>query len=90
MRDYAAACQPVRMAFHLSGSRMRPTRILDANLLPRFRVLVIASLIIGYAVTPVLGNEPYRKPKIRAITAFVRIDPSEYREQIQKAVTMLR
>jgi uncharacterized protein len=90
MRDYAAACQPVRMAFHLSGSRMRPTRILDANLLPRFRFLVIASLIIGYAVTPVLGNEPYRKPKIRAITAFVRIDPSEYREQIQKAVTMLR
>jgi uncharacterized protein (UPF0210 family) len=32
----------------------------------------------------------YRKPKIRTITAFVRIDPSRYRQQIEEAVTALR
>jgi uncharacterized protein len=36
------------------------------------------------------GHEPYRKPKIRAITAFVRIEPSQYRQQIEDAVTVLR
>jgi hypothetical protein len=32
----------------------------------------------------------YRKPKIRTITAFVRIEPSRYRQQIEEALTVLR
>ena len=36
------------------------------------------------------GHDSYRKPKIRTITAFVRIDPSQYRQQIEEAVTVLR
>jgi uncharacterized protein (UPF0210 family) len=36
------------------------------------------------------GREAYRKPRIRTITAFVRIESSQYREQIGKAVTVLR
>lgn len=35
-------------------------------------------------------RESYRKPKIRTITAFVRIEPSQYRQQIEEAVTVLR
>ena len=35
-------------------------------------------------------REPYRKPRIRTITAFVRIEPSQYRQQIEEAVTVLR
>jgi uncharacterized protein len=31
-----------------------------------------------------------RKPRIRTITAFVRIDSSQYRQQIEEAVTVLR
>jgi uncharacterized protein len=52
-----------------------------------FRLLVIASLLIGCAVTPALGSE--RRPKIRAITAFVRIDSSQYRQQMEEAVGVL-
>jgi hypothetical protein len=33
---------------------------------------------------------PPRKPKVRAITAFVTIDRSNYSEQFQRALTMLR
>ncbi len=36
------------------------------------------------------AHDSYRKPKIRTITAFVRIDPSQYRQQIEEAVTVLR
>src|ERR1017187_3361589 len=35
-------------------------------------------------------REPYRKPRIRTITAFVRIEVSQYRQQIEEAVTVLR
>jgi uncharacterized protein (UPF0210 family) len=36
------------------------------------------------------GRESYRKPRIRAVTVFVRLEPSQYRQQIQEAVTVLR
>src|SRR5207245_4109168 len=55
-----------------------------------FRFLVVACSVVGCWVMPVLGREPYRKPRIRTISAFVRIEPSQYAQQIQKAVTMLR
>jgi uncharacterized protein len=35
------------------------------------------------------GDRP-RKPKVRALTAFVQIDRSHYQEQIQQALVMLR
>jgi uncharacterized protein len=53
-----------------------------------FRLLVIASSLIACGVTPALGSE--RRPKIRAITAFVRIESSQYRQQMEDAVGMLR
>jgi uncharacterized protein (UPF0210 family) len=55
---------------------------------PFFRLLVVSSLLTGCWVTPAVGSE--RRPKIRAVTAFVRIEPSQYRQQIEEAVTMLR
>jgi len=42
----------------------------------------MASLVIGAAVTPAVGGEQYHKPKIRTITAFVRIEPATYRQQL--------
>src|SRR5580704_9701937 len=53
-----------------------------------FCVLVIGYLLIGCGPTPAVASE--RKPKIRTITAFVRIDSSQYRQQIEETVTMLR
>jgi hypothetical protein len=43
------------------------------------RLLVIGPLLIGCGPTPAAASE--RKPKIRTITAFVRIDSSQYRQQ---------
>jgi uncharacterized protein len=53
-----------------------------------FRVLVIGYLLIGCGPTAAAATE--RKPKIRTITAFVRIDSSQYRQQIEETITMLR
>jgi uncharacterized protein len=64
--------------------------MLNSNRLSRFRVCLMAYLVIGAAVTPAVGGEQYHKPKIRTITAFVRIEPATYRQQIGEAVTMLR
>jgi hypothetical protein len=39
-----------------------------------FRLLIIAPVLIGCGLMPAAGSES--RPKIRAITAFVRIDVS--------------
>ncbi len=64
--------------------------MLNSNRLSRFRFRLMACLVIGSSVTPVVGGEPYHKPRIRTITAFVRIVPAQYRQQIKEAVTVLR
>jgi uncharacterized protein (UPF0210 family) len=53
-----------------------------------FRLLVVGPLLIGPGLR--LGVASERKPKIRTITAFVRIDTLQYRHQIEEAVTLLR
>jgi uncharacterized protein (UPF0210 family) len=53
-----------------------------------FRLLIIAPVLIGCGLMPAAGSES--RPKIRAITAFVRIDSSRYRQQLEEAVTVLR
>lgn len=42
------------------------------------------------AARPVAASDGVQKPKIRAITAFVRIDRARYREQIAETLKMLR
>jgi uncharacterized protein len=53
-----------------------------------FHFLAVASLLIACGLTPVVASE--RKPRIRTITAFVRIDSSRYRQQLEDAVAVLR
>ena len=53
----------------------------------RFQVFTLLMLA---ASSPVLGAEQYRKPRIRAITAFVRIDPSQSLQPVQEALPFLR
>jgi uncharacterized protein len=57
---------------------------------PLLRTLVVACFFIGYGLASLLGEVPYRKPRIRTVTAFVRIEPSEPHSQIERAVSMLR
>ena len=80
----------MNVTFHLRGLRVRVMGVVNSNRLSCFRFLVIACLVVGCWVMPVLGREAYRKPRIRTVTAFVQIEPSQYAQQIQKAVTMLR
>jgi uncharacterized protein (UPF0210 family) len=57
--------------------------------LSSLQILLVTSLFISYGGVPLLGSGVYRKPRIRTITAFVRIEPSESRSQIEQAVGML-
>jgi uncharacterized protein (UPF0210 family) len=54
-----------------------------------FRGPFILILLVGYAATLLASDVP-RKPKVRAITAFVSIDRSTYAGQIQDTLAMLR
>jgi len=51
-------------------------------------VVSLLFLLLGLASPRLVSAE--EKPKVRAITAFVRLDRAHYREQIQEALQMLR
>jgi uncharacterized protein len=53
------------------------------------RTLLLAFFVLGYGFAPLRGNSRYRKPRIRTITAFVRIEPPQPRSQIEPAVSLL-
>jgi len=58
--------------------------------LSSLRTLLVASLFVSYGLAPRPASGQYRKPRIRTITAFVRIEPSQSRSQIEQTVDMLR
>jgi uncharacterized protein len=53
----------------------------------RFLAFTLSMLAVS---SPPLSGEQYRKPKIRAITAFVRIGPSQSLQPVQEALPFLR
>jgi uncharacterized protein (UPF0210 family) len=50
----------------------------------------ILPILFAFGCASVFGNDIPRKPKVRAITAFVRIDRSTYTKQIEDTLAMLR
>ena len=51
------------------------------------QAVLLGSLLFAAAVVPASAAE---KPKVRAITAFIRLDTSQYKQQVTDALTMLR
>jgi hypothetical protein len=52
--------------------------------------LLFSLLLVAAAGKAQSASEPASRPKIRAITAFVRLDRAHYKDQIQDALTFLR
>jgi uncharacterized protein (UPF0210 family) len=52
--------------------------------------LALGALLLGLVPGTSVQAQSYTKPKVRAITAFVRLDRSTYSMQIAKALTVLR
>jgi uncharacterized protein (UPF0210 family) len=50
-------------------------------------VALLGTLLFAAVVTPTPAAE---KPKVRTITAFVRLDTTQYKQQVTDALTMLR
>ncbi|MBZ5698859.1 MAG: DUF711 family protein [Acidobacteriia bacterium] len=48
---------------------------------------LLGALLFAAAVVPASGAE---KPKVRTITAFIRLDTSQYKQQVAETLTMLR
>jgi uncharacterized protein len=70
-------------------------RICEGDLLSKSNLfwrlcLLTACLATSSASTPAFASEPHHKPRIRTVTAFIRIDPAEYDKQIAETVAMLR
>ena len=51
------------------------------------QAIFLGAFLFAAAVVPASGQE---KPKVRAITAFIRLDTSQYKQQVTDALTMLR
>jgi uncharacterized protein (UPF0210 family) len=51
------------------------------------QALLLGSLVLGLAAVPSWAQG---KPKVRSITAFIRLDPKQYKQQIAETMTMLR
>ena len=56
----------------------------------RFRLFVALALVLIVPHASRAGDSVAAKPKIRAITAFVRLDRPHYKEQIQDTLNFLR
>ena len=50
-------------------------------------VAVLGTLLFAAVIVPTSAAE---KPKVRTITAFVRLDTTQYKQQVTDALTMLR
>jgi len=50
-------------------------------------LVLLCALLASLAVVPVASAQ---KPKVRTITAFIRLDPAQYKQQIADTLTMLR
>ena len=63
---------------------------LPFGIIAGLRLFVIAVVVCGFCALPSWCSEAPRKPKVRAITAFIRIERTHYLEQVQQALAMLR
>jgi uncharacterized protein (UPF0210 family) len=60
----------------------------SAHVLPVFsHAIFLAAFLLVAVVAPGSAAE---KPKVRAITAFIRLDTNQYKQQVADALTMLR
>lgn len=51
------------------------------------QTFLLGALVLGLATVPSWAQG---KPKVRSITAFIRLDPKQYSQQIAETMTMLR
>src|SRR5260370_28327960 len=56
----------------------------------RLVVLFIAILLTTAGVPVSTAQQPASRPKVRTVTAFVRLDRATYKEQVTRALNMLR
>jgi len=56
----------------------------------RLVVLFIAILLTAAGVPVSTAQQPASRPKVRTVTAFVRLDRATYKEQVTRALNMLR
>jgi hypothetical protein len=54
------------------------------------RHTLIGALLLTFAVAGTVQAQNYTKPKVRAITGFVRLEQATYAQQIAETLTVLR
>ncbi len=60
----------------------------SAHVLPfLWHASFLAAFLFATMIAPASAQE---KPKIRSITAFIRLDPNQYKEQFSETLAMLR
>ena len=70
--------------------RCSPSRLLQLWKFLRATPAFLAIVPLVFCISSAWASDVPRKPKVRAITAFIRIDREHYIQQIQEALVMLR
>ncbi len=68
----------------------RPSLLLCLPKFVRRNCRTAGIVVLVCCVSSVWSSDMPRKPKVRAITAFIRIDHDRYAQQVQEALVMLR
>src|SRR5260221_14239406 len=54
-------------------------------------ITILVAIVLATAGVPVFtAQQPASRPKVRTVTAFVRLDPGTYNDQVTRALSMLR
>ena len=72
-----------------AGERVLGLRRHGTSLVPQ-TILFVLFLFLAATLSTSASPDAAQKPKIRAVTAFVRLDRANYKEQIQEALVFLR
>src|SRR5437879_11940055 len=56
----------------------------------RRRQKLLCAFLLGVVSVATAQAQNYTKPKVRAITGFVRLNPADYAQQIAEALSVLR
>jgi uncharacterized protein (UPF0210 family) len=70
--------------------RCSPSHLLQLWNSLRGNLALVAIVLLVFCISSAWASDVPRKPKVRAITAFIRIDREHYAQQFQEALVMLR
>jgi len=79
-----------RAPLPVSQAAMLPAQITGGVMIRSRRQRLVCAFLLAVVSVTTAQAQNYTKPKVRAITGFVRLNPADYAQQIAEALAVLR